>query len=249
MQPDHQPLCPRPPSCPLVPALLALLVAASAGNAGCKDKKPATGPVVPMAPRQYAPTEDGLRELWMDVVNAARRDDRDRVHELMVSMVMTDADLTELFGAELAAYFKPRYEPMIGRIVHAGSLELVANISDRRYDDVDVFEMRPDSPDIEVRTIIAALKKPARVYAVRVKQKGDSRGLRYDFFVYRGDAKSGRWVTGNQLGKFIAPPRDVTNTPTGFTMPKAVTGAAAAEVKIERGHGPETGLDRSDGGR
>ena len=201
-----------------------------AGMVACSSKPQEAAPDVPMPPRHYAGNADGLHDLWMDIVTAARRDDRDKVHELMVSMVMTDDDLKELFGPELAAYFKPRYEPMIGRIVHAGSLELVSNILDRRYDDVDVFEMRPDAPELDTRAALRALVKPVPVYAVRVKQKGDNRGLRYDFFVYRGDAKRGRWVTGNQLGKFIAPPPDVTNTTTGFVMPKPVPAGAAAGV-------------------
>ncbi len=219
---------------PLRPALLlcALACAVTTSGAACRAKEQELAPAVPMPPRHYAGDADGLHDLWMDIVTAARRDDRDKVHELMMSLVMTDDDLKDLFGPELAAYFKPRYEPMIGRMVFAGSLELVGNILERKYDDVDVFQMRADAPELETRAALHALVKPVPVYAVRVKQKGDSRGLRYDFFVYRGDAKTGRWVTGNQLGKFIAPPPDVTNTPTGFTMPRPVPPGAAAGVPL-----------------
>lgn len=230
------------PRAAFAPALALSVAACLLTITGCKEPPPPEAPAPPPPPSHYAGDQAGLHDLWMDIVTSARRDDRDRVHELMTAMVLTDDDLKDLFGAELAAYFKPRYEPMIGRVVHAGSLELVANVLDRKYDDVDVFQLRPDNPDISLRAALGALKKPVPVYSVRVKKKGEALGLRYDFFVYRGDAKTGRWATANKIGNFIAPPNDVTNTPTGFVMPKDPTGMATKPVPLDKPTGkPDAG--------
>lgn len=186
-----------------------------------------------MPDEHYPDTADGLRQLWLDIVAAAQRDDRERVHQLMQTLAMTDEDLVALFGDELGSYLKPRYRPMITRMVNVGSLELVAQIIERKYDDAEVIPMVEGSPDVETRASLAVLKVKTPVYAVRVKKKSETRGLRYDFFVFH----RGRWVTGNQFARFFAPPRDTTNTSTGVALPSP-TPAGSARPKPGGSTGP-----------
>src|SRR5690348_7129447 len=89
---------------------------------------------------------------------------------------------------------------MITHLVNLGALELVAQVAERKYDDVAVVAV-DESQGAEQKALLAALKEKVPVYAVRVKRKQDTLGLRYDFFVYR----DGHWVTGNQIAKYLVP--------------------------------------------
>jgi hypothetical protein len=178
------------------PALAAVLLAAAGCSARPNDAAP-TAP--PPPPKQYGDGTAGLKALWTDILDDARHDDREKVHDLMASMTMTSDDLVALFGPERAAWFAPRYAPMIARLTNIGAMELVAQIADRKYDDIAVFPVDERSPEPADRAILAAMRAKLPMYGVRVKRKTESLGLRYDFFVYRG----GRWVTGNQLGKLL----------------------------------------------
>jgi len=226
---------PRPPRRPIsvtqhprsLPRRAALVVALAASLACCREPKPHAPPPPPVPDKHYGDGSAGLRELWLDLVKGAQHDEREYVHQLMQTMVMTDDDLEALFGHELAAYLRPRYAPMIARMVNAGAMELVAQILERKYDDVDIITYSPTSTDIEQRASIGALKTRQPIYAVRVKVTGETRGLRYDFFVYR----NGRWITGNQIAKLFAPPNDTSNTSTGFVMPSPHPAAPAAGTK------------------
>ncbi|HEX4461097.1 MAG TPA: hypothetical protein VIA18_24120, partial [Polyangia bacterium] len=40
----------------------------------------------------------GLTQLWTDILDAAKGDERERVHDLMATTFMSDAELTRLFG-------------------------------------------------------------------------------------------------------------------------------------------------------
>jgi hypothetical protein len=178
-------------------ALLPLL-------AGCPRSTPAgDGRMPPPLDTTYADGPDGLRKLWGDILGAARKDDRERVHTL----VMSDEDLDALFGVERARWLRPRYLPMLSTLINIGSMELVARVLERNYDDVEVFAIT-DGGTPEDRATLRALPPGTPVYAVRVKKKGEAKGLRYDFFVYRG----GRWVTGNQIAKYLVdrPPLDAS---------------------------------------
>src|SRR5207247_1523850 len=122
----------------IVRSLLVLLAAAVA--AGCSSRAPEPprkGPP-PLEPR-YEDGAAGLRALWSDLLAAARRDERDKVHDLMASLTMSEEDLVALFGAERGRWLAPRYAPMIARLVNIGAMELVAQIADRKYDDVEVY--------------------------------------------------------------------------------------------------------------
>src|SRR4051812_26455089 len=111
----------------LLLASLTFGAAAFVPLGGCERSKPQLdGQPLPKTEKAYRPGADGLRELWADILEAARKDDRERVHELMASTIMSDADLVALFGDERARYLKPRYLPMIAQLVNVGALELVA---------------------------------------------------------------------------------------------------------------------------
>jgi hypothetical protein len=140
----------------------------------------------------YPEGSTGLRAMFVDVLEAAKRDDRERVHDLFAAALMTDAELRQLFGARAEALL-PRYHQLMGTLINRGAVELVAQIYDRRYDTVDV---EPDEHDGNVR---ALLTMPLTLYSVRLRKATDTRGLRYDFFFYL----NGHWRTGNQIAKFI----------------------------------------------
>lgn len=166
-------------------AVVALAAATLA--TGCKQH---AGPRVYVQPH-YAATADGLRGLWTDILDAAKQDDRDRVHDLMASTLLSDADMKRLFGPKADALL-PRYHMLMGTLINRGSVELVANVYEHKYDAVDAFPA--DDP-----AIAAALVEPHPLFAARVRKASEERGLRYDgYFVL-----DGTWKTFNLLGKFI----------------------------------------------
>jgi len=173
-------------------ALVALLALA-----GCTRH---SGPRIYVQPH-YAAGAEGLRAFWADVLDAAKKDDRDRVHDLMATTLLSDAEMKRLFGAK-ADPLLPRYHMLMGNLINRGSVELVANVYEHKYDAVDAFAA--DDP-----TVAAALAEPHALFAARVRKTAEDRGLRYDgYFVL-----DGTWKTVNQLGKFI----EVVPPPSGAT--------------------------------
>jgi hypothetical protein len=168
--------------------LVAALALALVTAAGCARRPSA----FTVAPGQYADGADGLKALWTNILDAARKDEREHVHDLMATTLMTHEELRQLFG-DRADALEPRYQQLMGTLINRGAIELCAQVYDRKYDTVDTF---PDENDANVT---AALVAPRPLWSVRLRKASDDRGLRYDFFVYLG----GRWRTGNQLGKFI----------------------------------------------
>jgi hypothetical protein len=153
---------------------------------GCKQH---SGPRIYVQPH-YAPDANGLRALWADILDAAKKDDRDRVHDLMATTLLSDAEMKRLFGAKADALL-PRYHMLMGNLINRGSVELVANVYEHKYDAVDAFAA--DDPTVA---------------AARVRKSNEDRGLRYDgYFVL-----DGTWKTVNQLGKFIEVVAPATTT-------------------------------------
>ncbi|HEY2745449.1 MAG TPA: hypothetical protein VGL86_12525 [Polyangia bacterium] len=156
------------------------------------------GPRVYVQPH-YAPDASGLHALWADILDAAIKDDRDRVHDLMATTLLSDAEMKRLFGAKADALL-PRYHMLMGNLINRGSVELVANVYEHKYNAVDAFAA-------EDPTVAAAFVEPHAMFAARVRKKNEERGLRYDgYFVL-----DGTWKTVNQLGKFI----EVVPPPSG----------------------------------
>ncbi|HZS36063.1 MAG TPA: hypothetical protein VFF06_04520 [Polyangia bacterium] len=179
-------------------ASLALLVAAAAP--GCSRLMGYSDAGKPAPIRDYPDGADGLKALFTDVLDAAKKDDRDRVHDLLASTIMTDDDLTAVLGAP-GTQLQPRYHALMATLANRGAVELVAQIYERKYDTVDVLAIDPKAKDArpEDRAVAAALTAPMPIYSVRLRRATDDKGLRYDFFFYR----RGKWLTGNQLGKFL----------------------------------------------
>ena len=167
---------------------------------GCPGGAPAgDGTSPPPPPRAYSGDPAGLAALWGDILTAAHRDEREKVHDLMASLWMTDDDLAALFGPAEARRLAPRYAPLVARLVNIGAMELVAQVVDKKYDDVAVVAVDGTGGSAIDRATVAALPPHTPIYTVRVKRKTDKLGLRYDFFVFR----RGRWLTGNLLGKYL----------------------------------------------
>ena len=203
--------------------------------AGC-PKRPVE-PLVKAGTYQNSPEE--LKRLWGDILYNCQKDDRGRVHDLMASLIMTPPELEGLLGKEQGKALGPRYLAMMGSLVNAGAVELVAHVYEKKYDDIAVNRI-DDVPDADKadtdRNVVLALQKAGAVppfYTVRVKRKTEKRGLRYDFFVYL----NGFWRSGNLIGKFLppappkapaTPPPDAgTNTPD---LPPAATKNTPAEA-------------------
>ena len=136
----------------------------------------------------------GLKALWTDVLDAARKDDRDRVHALFASTVLTDTELARLVGPRAPALL-PRYHQLMATLVNRGGLDLVGQVYDHKLDAVDVL------PDDQEQHLAAILVEPHPLWSARVRKSTDKLGLRYDGYLYL----DGRWRTVNQLDKFIAP--------------------------------------------
>jgi hypothetical protein len=167
-------------------------------DGGIRDKEPI---------RQYADGADGLKALFSDVLEAAKKDDRERVHDLLATLVMSDDELTAILGPR-GTQLAPRYHKLMETLVHRGAVELVAQVYERKYDSVEVLSIEMQGPIVNStpadRVVGRALVSPMPIYAVRIKKSGETRGMRYDFFFYR----NGHWRTGNQLGQFIEETRD-----------------------------------------
>jgi hypothetical protein len=173
--------------------------------AGCKQH---SGPRVYVQPH-YAATADGLRALWSDILDAAKKDDRDRVHDLMATTLLSDGDMKRLFGAKADALL-PRYHMLMGNLINRGSVELVANVYEHKYDAVDAFAA--DDP-----ALATALVEPHPLFAARVRKSTEDRGLRYDGYL----VLDGTWKTLNQLGKFIDVVAPAEPKPAGEPKPSA----------------------------
>lgn len=177
----------------------------------------------PVRAGTYGGSPEELHRLGSDLLAACQRDDRDRVHELLASLIMTQAELAGLIGAPKASELWPRYQAMMGSLCNAGAVELVAHVYEKKYDDVSVTRIDapapastpaptpapadpPVNPPAELtdtdRAVLKALLHPMPIYTLRIKKKTEAKGLRYDFFVYL----NGSWRSGNLLGKFLAPP-------------------------------------------
>ena len=193
----------------------------------CKQQRQVEGQALPVPEKQYPAGPEGLKSLWTDILVAAQKDEREKVHDLMASMIMTDADLNALFGPQRGAWLKPRYLPMVSRMANIGAMELVSQIADRKYDDIEIFTTSATSSDPAERVVFEALVEKVPVYGVRVKQKTETRGLRYDFFVYR----EGRWVTGNQISKYLMPPD--AGAPAHAPLPDGARAAPAGTAPVK----------------
>ena len=162
--------------------LFALLVVA-----GCKHP----GPRVYVQPH-YAEGADGLRAMWRDILEAAKKDDRDRVHDLLATTLLSDAEVKRLLGPAKGDALLPRYHMLMGNLINRGAVELVANVYEHKYDAVDAFAA--DDP-----ALATALVEPHPLFAARVRKSAEDRGLRYDGFF----TLDGTWKTFNMLGKFV----------------------------------------------
>lgn len=195
-----------------------VLLVAIATQLACPAAPPEDPNHPPRLDKHYADGVDGLHALWQDILVASQRDDREKVHLLMASMVMTNSDLTTLLGEARTRQLGPRYSAMIARVVNAGAMELVATIAEKKYDEVEVFSVDGSASDGD-RATIKALPAGTKLFGVRLKRKGQALGLRYDFFVYR----NGHWMTGSQLAKYLVelPPPQVTVDPSIKKPPDA----------------------------
>lgn len=152
----------------------------------------------------YGHGPEELDRLWHDVLAACKADDRVRVHELMRSFIMTQGELTSVVGPEQSGKLWARYQAMLGSLVNAGAVELVAHVFEKKYDDIAVtrIDQLPPAEQTDTdRAVLAAMSSKLPMYTVRVKRKTEAKGLRYDFFVYL----NGYWRSGNLLGKFLPP--------------------------------------------
>lgn len=203
----------------------------------------------------YGDSPQELERLWRDILAACRSDDRNRVHDLMVAFIMTQAELQSLLGPVKASELWPRYQAMMGSLCNAGAVELVAHVYEKKYDDVAVARIdtliEAAGPaatgagaaasgllDTDV-AVHKALVSPTPFYTVRLKKKTETKGLRYDFFVYR----NGFWRSGNLLGKFLMPtpplPGPGPGSPgaTGSATPAGPAAPAAAATDAAAGGG------------
>lgn len=160
------------------------------------------GDVPQVAPGQYGDSPAELVRLWREVLAASQRDEREVVRALLGSMVMTKDELASLLGAARAERMWPRYQALTKQLLGPGVAELCGFVYERRYDDVVAVRV-DEQPATERReedaVVLRALQGPVPVYTVRIKRKQESKGLHYDFFVYR----NGRWRTGYLLGKYL----------------------------------------------
>jgi hypothetical protein len=185
------------------------------GLASCSKLLGTSGDRSATALPSYPDGIAGLTALFSDVLSATRKDDRERVHDLLASTRLSDAELDVVLG-EAAPRVRSRYHALMESLANRGAVELVAQVYERHYDAVEILEVDPHAPTASEgdRAAAQALKVPLKLYAARLKRAGETRGLRYDLFFYL----NGHWRTLNQLGKALAEdaaaPRDGGQSPT-----------------------------------
>lgn len=216
------------------PAALALLALLPLG--ACKSQPPANTRVPPPLDDKYPGDAAGLKRLWGEILVAAQKDDRERVHTLMASFILGPEELVTLFGEEQGRRLEPRYAPMIAHVANIGAMELVAQVLERKYDDVEVFPVDGTARDQD-RALLAALKTKLPVYGARVKRKEQALGLRYDHFMFLG----GRWGSTNQLAERYLVTRDGGDGSPGLA-PSGLMGSRSPE-------GGGAAVKGRDGGR
>ncbi|MGZ3405320.1 MAG: hypothetical protein ACXVDD_13925 [Polyangia bacterium] len=155
--------------------------------AGCKHHSSQHDFVQP----HYADGAEGLRAMWRDILDAAQKDDRERVHDLLATTLVSDADMRRLFGAK-ADPLLPRYHQLMGTLINRGAIELAANVYEHKYDAVDAFAN-------EDAALATAMVEPHPLFAARVRKSTEQKGLKYEGFFML----DGKWKSLNQLGKFI----------------------------------------------
>jgi hypothetical protein len=177
-------------------AALILFIGGCAKLMGYSDGGPRASTI-----RSYPDGVEGLRQLAGDLLDAAKQDDRDRVHDLLATTIMSDGDLEALFGPS-SKDLAPRYRKLMETLVNRGAVELVAQVYERKLDTVEIVQVDLGAKDASAddRALSKALRTPVPFYSIRFRRAGDQLGLRYDFFFYR----NGKWLTGNQLAKYLS---------------------------------------------
>src|SRR5262249_13377711 len=135
---------------------------------GCQQLAKGKDPPVDVAPPgRYADGAAGLDALWRDVLAACQKDDRQRVHDLLASTMLTKEELAGLFGPERGPALWPRYESLIVSLANVGAVELVSQVYEKKYDDVAVVRV-DELPEAERqqtdRQVLAALVKKVPLY-------------------------------------------------------------------------------------
>src|SRR3954452_14597475 len=83
---------------------MALLCAAlGTGAPGCARLMGYSDGGTPDPIKAYPDGADGLKALFEEVLDNAKKDERGRVHDLLASTIASDADLQALFGAQAPA--------------------------------------------------------------------------------------------------------------------------------------------------
>lgn len=178
-----------------------LLMTVTLGWGGCEDaQKPRPVPAARPPLGSYPDGPAGVQRLWEDILSACRKDDRERVHELIASMALSKEQLAGLIGAEAAVEGWPSYQFQVGSMANAGAVELVAFVYDKKLDEVVV--QRADAlPAAEQgatdKAVLRRLKQPHPIYTVTLRRKPAQKGLRYESLIY----VDGRWRTLAPLGK------------------------------------------------
>jgi hypothetical protein len=146
----------------------------------------------PFVQPPYADGAEGLKAMWHDILEAAKKDDRERVHDLLATTLLSDDEMRRLFGPKADALL-PRYKQLMGTLINRGAVEFVAQVYEHKYDTIEAF------PDDNSAAVAPALVEPHPLWAARVRKSTETRGLRYDGWLYL----DGKWKCLNQLGKFI----------------------------------------------
>src|SRR6266542_2678990 len=136
--------------------VFALLLVVSAG---CSRRGTGHDFVAPHYPDGPA----GLKQLWSDVLDAAHKDEREHVHDLLATTILSDGELRRLLGPK-ADPLLPRYHQLMAAMVNRGAIELVGQIYEHKYDTIDSFADETDA------AVAGALVEPHPLWSVRVRK-------------------------------------------------------------------------------
>lgn len=168
---------------------------------GC-DSKPRAKAVIAARPAlsSYPDGAAGLQRLWGDVLRACQKDDREQVHDLLISLMLTKDELGALIGPSAAVERWPGYQFQVSSMANAGAVELVAFVYEKKLDEVSVQrvdELPAAQQGATDKAVLGLMSQPRPLYTVQLRRKPATKGLRYESLVYL----NGRWRILAPLGR------------------------------------------------
>ena len=156
---------------------------------GCDAVKP---PDVASKARAEPSSYHRLIDSFDALVKGVKAGDKSIVLKTMESYLMTQADFEVLFPAAVASQLWPKYRDEIAADMRKEANQLLTSRIESGFDTVDCIRVSTVKPKETTRgdlAIMNAMKRPPKMYTIRLRSADAELGLRFNGFVY----VNGRW--------------------------------------------------------